>query len=488
MPAVGLGSDATRDGAIMSEESERRLHPGVFFRALLVSVLATAIAGASAAIGLTSMGWAAPLLLIVVGVWLIYALLHRAERRRVSQLRSLTDRALRIGSPEVGGEPGPATESAWAQLDRRAAEVEERFAALRQEAEAARDVLSAIDEPVIATDESGRITLCNRASEALLAGEAVAGRRLDDLLAQPELLKLHRSALAGTAKRARVRLVQEGATKWFDVSSSPIRSGEGVRGATLCLRDVTELATAVQLKTDFAANASHELRTPIASIRAATETMARGGDEDPAMRQRLRSMIESNVSRLEELVSDLLDLSRLETPELDTRRERVVLMELFESIRPTYDGVCAERELRLETDFGAGASSVEGDPKLLELILRNLIDNASKFAFEGTPIVIRSRRVEGGAIELGVIDRGVGIPLADQQRIFERFYQVDQARKGGSPRRGTGLGLAIVKHAARRLGGSVRVESVWQEGTSMFVRLPQPSPAEGENSGAERAR
>ncbi len=466
----------------MNQEIQHRSALGVLTRGLTVAGLGIIIAVGSAAIGLTAAGWAAPLLVVVIGVCVLWFLLERAEQRRRKELRELARVALDMGAGGVEPDSGHAIEGLADAIERirtRGRLIDAEFSALVQAAGSARDMLGAIDEPVIAT-ERGRVVQCNDASLSILAehGAGVVGRRLEDLLAQPELLALHAEASEGRTRRVRSRLVIEGMTRWYDVSAAPLPSreegGAGVGGVLLCLRDVTELATAVQLKADFAANASHELRTPIASIRAAVETMSRGGDRDEAMRDRLRSMIEANVTRLEDLVSDLLDLSRLESPDLEARDEPVDLGALVESLAETFADACAARDLRIEVDIAPEAQRVECDAKHLELIVRNLVENATKFAFEGTPIVVRARplNADGGGITLSVIDRGIGIPLPHQQRIFERFYQVDQARQGGSERRGTGLGLAIVKHAARRLGGSVRVESVWQEGTSMIVELP----------------
>jgi two-component system, OmpR family, phosphate regulon sensor histidine kinase PhoR len=243
----------------------------------------------------------------------------------------------------------------------------------------------------------------------------------------------------------------------------------------MTFRDVTEVTRMLAVRTDFVANASHELRTPIAAIRMALETLETEGDEGGELRARLLSIIASQVARLEELARDLLDLSRLES-EAEVRTEPLALADVAASLRTAFEGVLRERRLTLEFEISEGAAVLRTDRRLLELIVSNLIDNAAKFAFEGTPVRVVADRGPAG-VRVRVIDRGQGIPLADQPRIFERFYQVDPARAGGGDRsaparRGSGLGLAIVKHAVRRLGGSVNVSSVWQQGTTMTVELP----------------
>jgi two-component system, OmpR family, phosphate regulon sensor histidine kinase PhoR len=254
----------------------------------------------------------------------------------------------------------------------------------------------------------------------------------------------------------------------WEVVATPRAEG----GAVLVLRDVTEQARAMQVRTDFAANASHELRTPVAAMRVAMDTLEGLGDgEDPALKARFMGMIARNIDRLEAMVRDLLDLSRLEAPASAVRRERVEMAGVIADLEPLYERVLKERSLRLAFEVAPGAEELSTDRNLLLLILGNLIDNATKYAFEGTEVRVSVRRLLSGT-ELDVADKGIGIPLDQQQRIFERYYQVDAARSVGSPRRGTGLGLSIVKHAAKRLGGTIRVESVWQQGTRMVVNLP----------------
>jgi len=344
-----------------------------------------------------------------------------------------------------------------------------------------RSVLDAVESPVLATDARGVVVLCNAAAQTFFAERpfAIVGRPLEDLFTQAEVLGQHAAALAGATRQGQVRFARADGVRVFQVlttpSPAPARSGEVA--AVITLRDITELATAVQLKTDFVANASHELRTPLSSIRAAVETLSDGAWDDPPMRERLAQMISSNVVRLEDMVRDLLDLSRLESAEAPVQPRPVRLSEIASTLLETFEPVAKERSLTLEFDLPASVEHLNTDPKLLLLVLRNLVDNATKFAYPNTsvrivgePFETPSARAPG--LRLRVIDSGIGIPLAHQQRIFERFYQVDPARAGTAHRRGTGLGLAIVKHALKALGGSISVDSIWKEGTTMTLELP----------------
>lgn len=196
------------------------------------------------------------------------------------------------------------------------------------------------------------------------------------------------------------------------------------------------------------------------------------------MRARLSEMIATNVGRLEDLVRDLLDLSRLESPDQTPQTSPVRASEVASGLRELFAPALEARGLTLRFDLDPALERMDTDPRLLQIILRNLVENSTKFAFDRTEIVVTGRalrpregRPRGDAVWT-VTDRGIGIPIEHQQRIFERFFQVDGARSGEPTKRGTGLGLAIVKHAVRTLGGSIDVESVWKKGTTMTVKLP----------------
>ena len=212
------------------------------------------------------------------------------------------------------------------------------------------------------------------------------------------------------------------------------------------------------------------------------------------MRTRLTAMISGNVSRLEEMVRDLLDLSRLESTEAPANPEPVSLGELAAALSDDFGPALKERRLSLRFEIDPGVERLRTDPRLLELILKNLIDNASKFAYEGTTVRVLAspwtpERGPGAqdqepGVRIRVIDRGVGIPISQQQRVFERFFQVDPSRSGFAHRRGTGLGLAIVKHAVKALGGTIGLNSVWKQGTTMIIEIPGCLELQGDVTGA----
>ncbi|MEM7623464.1 MAG: ATP-binding protein [Planctomycetota bacterium] len=394
-----------------------------------------------------------------------------------------------------------------------------------------RAVIDAVDVPVFACDARGVIAVCNRAGTRMFRRRSgrLEGLMLEELFASTRLVEIHDQARRGDALREEIPMAFGGVQRVFEVSAIPSRpdigdlpaSARPRAGVVLTLRDVTDAAEMVRLKTDFVANASHELRTPIASIRAAVETFE-ACEDDPAMQRRIAGMIRGNVVRLEEMVADLLDLSHVENDDQVPQVRPVPFAEVVTGMESLFAEACRSRDVRLVFDFDKRLSGLRSDRRLLQLVLRNLIDNAIKFSDADGEVRVVARVIPhaqanqaqvkqaqvkqaqtkqaqaaqippredddeaaGGeslvsgcedGVRLSVIDRGEGIPLKHQPRIFERFYQADVSRARQQNRRGTGLGLAIVKHAVRRLGGEVTLESVWQEGTTVTVDLPRCVP------------
>lgn len=378
-------------------------------------------------------------------------------------------------------------------------------------------LIDAMDEPVFATDNAEAVLLCNRSAERMFdeAPGKLVGRPIGELFTHADLLELHAAARAGETRRGKVKLTTPTGARVFQVSAAPVPVawGEGIFGAVLVLRDVTELDQAIQVKTDFVANASHELRTPVAAIKGAAETLEECLQNDPASASRFVRMILDHAARLEEMMRDLIDLNRMESADAPPTVAVVDLSGLQVALGGLFESDCSRRRLTLEFDIDPDLVGMHADAKLLMLILRNLIENAVRFAYEHTTVRVSASLVEAfvgaesesgsvsstagpriagflnhgpqapgaaicpegfvrGIARFEVVDRGTGIPLAHQERVFERYYQVDPSRHGGGGKRGTGLGLSIVKHAVKTLGGRVGLSSVWKEGTKVWVEVP----------------
>ncbi len=253
-------------------------------------------------------------------------------------------------------------------------------------------------------------------------------------------------------------------------------TGEGV-GRLLALTDITELTAAIRMKTDFVANASHELRTPLSAIRAAIETLCNMDlAAEAASARRFLDVVDRHSARLEAMVADLLDLSRLESA--SSRLDPAVLsvQRVVAHLYERWAEPIRDKGIQWHSEIEADCDQVLANAHLLQLVLDNLVDNALKFTERGGRVEVLSR-CSGDAVAVTVADTGCGIPPDEQQRVFERFYQVAPARSGtGSPNaeaRGTGLGLSIVRHAVAALNGTVALESTLGEGTRVTVTIPR---------------
>jgi two-component system, OmpR family, phosphate regulon sensor histidine kinase PhoR len=393
------------------------------------------------------------------------------------------------GSLNTDSTPNGLALAAARQVNQAADRIRLGLESARGRTEILTALLDAVEEPILATDAAGRILLCNAAAQELLdlrAGRFI-GRPVEEAFTQPDFIAVLHTARGGSPARDEIRVPRPDGPRIWETAAVPYGPASPMRAVVMTIRDVTDRALALQVKSDFVANASHELRTPVSAIRMAAETLESLGPDDQAMRQRLVGMIASHTHRLEELIRDLLDLTRLEAADAIPHEEAVPASTLAADLGPMFEGQARDRRLSLRFDFQPDLEALRTDRNLLLLILGNLIDNACKFAFEGTEVLITGRRAEpsGTSVRFEVIDKGVGIPIHQQQRIFERFFQVDEARTGGA-KRGTGLGLSIVKHAVRRLGGSIRVNSVWHRGTTMTVEIPRCLPAIGSDESPRR--
>ena len=236
----------------------------------------------------------------------------------------------------------------------------------------------------------------------------------------------------------------------------------------LVVSDLTEARRIEAIRRDFVINASHELKTPVAGIQALSESLALALRRDPERGHRMIERLQSEAARLAQLVRDLLDLARLEESLGGRARQRVDLASVVVEQAERVDPLASERGIDVRVDAPAEAPLV-AVPEDLRLIAANLIDNAVQHNRDGGEVRVRVQRRSGDVV-LEVADDGVGIPEADQDRIFERFYRVDKGRSRAAG--GTGLGLAIVRHAVQRQGGSVSVSSVLGEGSTFRVVLP----------------
>jgi two-component system phosphate regulon sensor histidine kinase PhoR len=244
----------------------------------------------------------------------------------------------------------------------------------------------------------------------------------------------------------------------------------GVPGGVLAVfLDVTELRRLESVRRDFVANASHELRTPVAAVRAAAETL-RSALNDRKAALRFTEIIERNSERLERLIADLLELSRIESSRFQFVLEPVDLADVVQYVTSLHRHRAEKKRITLDAELPADALAVRADRRALELVFGNLVDNAIKYCPDNARVTVCALR-DGDRVRVSVADTGPGIEPRHLPRLFERFYRVDPGRSRELG--GTGLGLAIVKHLVEAMGGSVGVASTVGAGTTFtFTLLP----------------
>ncbi|HMJ63172.1 MAG TPA: ATP-binding protein [Bryobacteraceae bacterium] len=331
-------------------------------------------------------------------------------------------------------------------------------------------ILACMAEGVLAVDQNLKVVFCNDAFAAAFGTRTpvAEGRSLYEVVREPALRDiLERVVNGGAAERDLLRL-PSAAGRSFEVRSLSLGE-QPRRGAVIALHDVTDIERQERARKDFVADVSHELRTPLAAIRGYAETLLDGALEDQANNRKFVEIILAHSVRLNNIASDLLVLSELDSASgHPTPPERVRVLEVVESAFHTVGSGAHIRGVRLIRDR-CQDSVVMGHRFRLEQVLVNLMDNAVKFNRPDGEVCVECGSMDDGQVRISVGDTGIGIPSEDLKRIFERFYRVDKARSRRAG--GTGLGLPIVKEMVERMGGTISVESQLGRGSKFTVLL-----------------
>jgi two-component system, OmpR family, phosphate regulon sensor histidine kinase PhoR len=330
-------------------------------------------------------------------------------------------------------------------------------------------ILASMVEGVLAVDNSLRITFANASfARAVGATDPIPARTpLVELVRHPELREVLTRVL-GTGESVKRRMQVPGADRTFEVQAAPLASGS-MRGAIAILHDITDLERLERIRRDFVANVSHELRTPLTAIRGYAETLLEGALEDQENNRRFLEIIKAHSIRLNNIASDLLTLSDLESGKQRPEPEPVSVRAAIESARRTVESEARLRGVSVACGRVEDAQ-VLADRLQIEQALVNLLDNAVKFNRPAGEVLIEATRAGDDRVKITMADTGIGIPHEDLPRIFERFYRVDKARSREVG--GTGLGLSIVKHIVERAHGTVSVESQLGKGSTFTLLLP----------------
>jgi two-component system phosphate regulon sensor histidine kinase PhoR len=328
-------------------------------------------------------------------------------------------------------------------------------------------LLTGLPLPAMLVRNGDRVQACNAPAVALL-GDGMIGRHPAIAVRAPAVLAALAAASPDSPPQdARMMLRREGQEQVFQVTVSAL--GEGL--VLLVFRDVTEEERAGEMRRDFVANVSHELRTPLTALMGFIETLKNAAKDDPKAREMFLGIMEAEAGRMNRLVRDLLQLSRVEAEERVRPKDEVELRGLLEGVISSLRGVAEKEGDRVE--LTGDPVTVPGDADQLVQVFTNLVENALKYGKAGQVVRVRlapEETVRGPAVRVEVADEGEGIDPVHLPRLTERFYRVDSHRSREMG--GTGLGLAIVKHIVSRHRGWLRVESVVGEGSRFSVVLP----------------
>lgn len=407
---------------------------------------------------------------VFVSAMLLALLVSGLQAKRVQQIAQA---ALRMAEGEyqvrINDSKNDELSRLAGALNKLAEANQATFKRLENESHVVRAIIDAMAEGVVAVDGEGRITLINRAM-VRLAGhpDAKVHDYIDDCISTPELLQSIEEAQNGQGVN-REMAVEMPKEATLLVNAVPL----SVNGSALMVvHDTTELHRLHQVRRDFVANVSHELRNPVATIQAAAETLSeiREDAADSPDETRLLATIERQTFRMANLVRDLLDLARIEGGEFAVDPQSIDIEDFLSQIVSSFEMTAEGKTLSLSLNIAADFPPCTCDPAALQTVVTNLLDNAVKYTSPGDSVTVRAGRERYDTVFIEISDTGPGIGPDHLPRIFERFYRVDNGRSRELG--GTGLGLSIVKHLMSAMGGKVSVTSTPGQGSTFRITLP----------------
>lgn len=350
---------------------------------------------------------------------------------------------------------------------------------IRDNEDLLQSVLNNMTGGIVMVSGAGQIILVNRAAERMLGinAEVITGKSYRELKQHYELTKLMEEGLEskeGFHEERNIYYPVESIIRLDGVAMMQEEEQESYRGMLFLLQDVSDIRRLERMRSEFVANVSHELKTPLAAVKGFAETLLGGGVTDEKTSRSFLQIIYDESERLNRLIGDILELSKIESKRIQMDYSPIHLSAFFDTISEMMRTVAEKKRISLELDIPEELF-MEGDEDKLRQIFMNLLSNAINYTQEGGRVKLtacekHSNRNAEDIVEFVVKDSGIGIPKKDLPRIFERFYRVDKARSRGSG--GTGLGLSIVKHLVDLHHGTIKVESELGIGSSFIIELP----------------
>jgi two-component system phosphate regulon sensor histidine kinase PhoR len=413
--------------------------------------------------------WTASLVILLLagGASLLFS---RGFSKRVERLKEFS-RRVADGDfrPVVAEHTGDELTQLARALNETAGRLDRTIRSLTEERNLSAAILRSMVEGVAVIDADEHLRFCNQAFAQVLGTqpEVVQDRPMVEVIRQSQLLGHVRKALADDQTVQGEALLGPAPGLSFAVTVAPIQA-DGARGAVLVLHDISELRRLERVRQDFVANVSHEFKTPLTAIQGFAETLLGGALEDRQNSQRFLEIIREHAARLGRLTDDLLKLSQIEAGKLELEMRPIPMGELIDACAETTRMKAAGKNLSLKLDCPSDLPAVRGDSIRLREVLQNLLDNAVQYTPSGGTITVQA--IAENQVAIAVTDTGIGIPQAEQERIFERFYRVDAARSREVG--GTGLGLSIARHLVEAHGGLIEVKSEVERGSTFTVFLP----------------
>ncbi len=359
------------------------------------------------------------------------------------------------------------------QLDKLSTELQEKISKIAKDKKELEAILSSMMEGVVVINRQETILLLSAPVSGMLElrTKEVVGRPFWEVIRNEEVNSLLKETLL-TKKALRKELTTVFPDeRYFIAQISPVLDEKNdLSDVVAVFHDITELKKLEKMRTEFVANVSHELKTPLTSIKGFVETLQGEALEDKKTALRFLDIIQKHTQRLENLVTDLLNLSSIESKESPVNPSPVGVNIILDGVISLYKEQLSKKRQEMRVEIPSGISKIYVDKEKIELVFSNLIDNAIKFTPEGGKIFLRATD-ENGFIRVDVEDTGIGIPPEHLSRIFERFYRVNKSRSRELG--GTGLGLAIVKHIVQAHRGKVSVKSDPNKGAVFSVSLPK---------------